>query len=189
MSVNDDAEQPWLVGEKRLIAEAVRSGVPYWGVCLGVQLLAASLGARVYPGAEPEVGLLPVAAHRRGARRPGVRGAPRRAADAAVARRHVRSSARRGAAGGLAPVPASGVPGRRRARTASSFTSRCRPSLAREWATVPAYRESLERTLGPGALDRLIGELDENAEPMAATARGLFERWLAVAVTRAGATR
>jgi GMP synthase-like glutamine amidotransferase len=60
MSVNDDADHPWLTGEKRAIAEAVRAGVPFWGVCLGVQLLAASLGARVYAGPEPEVGLLPV---------------------------------------------------------------------------------------------------------------------------------
>ena len=60
MSVNDDAELPWLTGEKRLIGEAVRAGVPYFGACLGVQLLAASLGARVYAGAEPEVGVLDV---------------------------------------------------------------------------------------------------------------------------------
>src|SRR5579885_1048812 len=60
MSVNDDAELPWLREEKRLIGEAVRAGVPYWGACLGVQLLAASLGARVYAGPAPEVGLLPV---------------------------------------------------------------------------------------------------------------------------------
>ena len=50
MSVNDDAELPWLTAEKRLIGEAVRAGVPYFGACLGVQLLAASLGARVYAG-------------------------------------------------------------------------------------------------------------------------------------------
>ena len=60
MSVNDEADQPWLNAEKALVGEAVRAGTPYWGVCLGVQLLAASLGARVYPGPEPEVGLLPV---------------------------------------------------------------------------------------------------------------------------------
>src|SRR5574340_643925 len=60
MSVNDDAELRWLVEEKRAIGDAVRAGMPFWGVCLGVQLLAASLGARVHRGPEPEVGLLPV---------------------------------------------------------------------------------------------------------------------------------
>jgi len=29
MSVNDEAELPWLAGEKRLIADAVRAGTPY----------------------------------------------------------------------------------------------------------------------------------------------------------------
>ena len=30
MSVNDDADLPWLTAEKQAIAEAVRAGVPYW---------------------------------------------------------------------------------------------------------------------------------------------------------------
>ena len=60
MGAYEDDLHPWLVAEKRKIAEAVAAGTPYWGVCLGVQLLAASLGARVYPGAAPEVGILPV---------------------------------------------------------------------------------------------------------------------------------
>ena len=47
MSVNDEDALPWLAAEKRAIGEAVRAGTPFWGVCLGVQLLAASLGARV----------------------------------------------------------------------------------------------------------------------------------------------
>src|SRR5919205_207492 len=58
MSVNDDDDHPWLREEKRSIGDAVRAGVPFWGACLGVQLLAASLGARVYCGPAPEVGLL-----------------------------------------------------------------------------------------------------------------------------------
>ncbi len=60
MGANDEAEHPWLTAEKRLIAAAVREGVPLFGVCLGAQLLAASLGARVYRGDRPEVGVLPV---------------------------------------------------------------------------------------------------------------------------------
>jgi GMP synthase-like glutamine amidotransferase len=48
MSVNDEAEHPWLVDEKRLIREAVDAGVGYWGACLGVQLLASSLGAEAF---------------------------------------------------------------------------------------------------------------------------------------------
>jgi GMP synthase-like glutamine amidotransferase len=55
MSAGDDQELPWLREEKRAIGEAVRSGLPYFGACLGVQLLASSLGARVYRGPEPEV--------------------------------------------------------------------------------------------------------------------------------------
>jgi GMP synthase-like glutamine amidotransferase len=58
MSVNDPFD--WLATEKLVVAEAVRAGAPFFGACLGAQLLAASLGAAVYPGPAPEVGLLPV---------------------------------------------------------------------------------------------------------------------------------
>src|SRR5258708_39714169 len=60
MGVYDEAEHPWLAAEKRWIAAAVRAGMPYFGVCLGAQLLAASLGAPVRTGSVPEVGVLPV---------------------------------------------------------------------------------------------------------------------------------
>ena len=60
MGAYEDERLPWLRAEKRLIADAVRAGTPFWGVCLGAQLLAASLGARVAPGPSPEVGVLPV---------------------------------------------------------------------------------------------------------------------------------
>ena len=38
---------------QRAIAGAACAAVPFWGVCLGVQLLASSLGGRVYPGTSP----------------------------------------------------------------------------------------------------------------------------------------
>lgn len=60
MGVNDESDHPWLAAEKRFIGEAVGAGTPYFGVCLGAQLLAASLGAAVRRGPRPEVGVLHV---------------------------------------------------------------------------------------------------------------------------------
>ncbi|MFT3868263.1 MAG: type 1 glutamine amidotransferase [Nibricoccus sp.] len=62
MSVNDEAEHPWLVAEKQFIRDAVRRGTPVLGVCLGAQLIASALGARVYRNAQKEIGWFPVEA-------------------------------------------------------------------------------------------------------------------------------
>jgi len=62
MSVNDETELPWLRDEKQFIREAVQSGLPVLGVCLGSQLIASALGARVYRNAQKEIGWFPVEA-------------------------------------------------------------------------------------------------------------------------------
>lgn len=54
MSVNDPL--PYLEREARWIAEAVAARQPVLGVCLGAQLIAKALGARVYPNAVKEIG-------------------------------------------------------------------------------------------------------------------------------------
>jgi GMP synthase (glutamine-hydrolysing) len=54
MSVNDPL--PWLAREMRWIERAVRRGQPVLGVCLGAQLIAKALGARVYRNPVKEVG-------------------------------------------------------------------------------------------------------------------------------------
>ena len=60
MSVYEEDAYPWLVAEKRAIREAVTTGCPYFGVCLGSQLLASALGSRVFRGPEPELGVNPI---------------------------------------------------------------------------------------------------------------------------------
>jgi GMP synthase (glutamine-hydrolysing) len=178
MSVNDEREQPWLVEEKRLIASAVRSGMPFWGVCLGVQLLASSLGARVYPSAQPEVGLLPVFLTDAARADPVFAGLP---AELLTLQWHgdtfdLPEDAVLLAGSPLCPNQAFRVGSH---AYGLQFHLEVSPELAREWAAVPAYRESLESTLGAGALDRLISEVDANAAQMSAAASTLFERWLA----------
>jgi GMP synthase-like glutamine amidotransferase len=56
MSVNDEADLPWLKEEKRFILGAIKSGKAVLGICLGAQLIATALGARVYPGPHKEIG-------------------------------------------------------------------------------------------------------------------------------------
>lgn len=60
MSVNDEDRLPWLVPEKRFIAETIRSGRPVLGICLGAQLIASVQGARVGRNPEKEIGWFPV---------------------------------------------------------------------------------------------------------------------------------
>ena len=60
MSVNDEDALPWLRPEKQLVRDAVARGIPVLGVCLGAQLIASALGARVYRGAASEIGWFPV---------------------------------------------------------------------------------------------------------------------------------
>lgn len=56
MSANDDAEYPWLTDEKQFIKKAIDAGKVVIGVCLGAQLIAASLGAKVYRNKQKEIG-------------------------------------------------------------------------------------------------------------------------------------
>ena len=183
MGALDDDEHPWLVDEKRLIAEAVLSGLPFWGVCLGVQLLAASLGARVYPGSAPEVGVLPVVLTDEALADPVFAGTPR---ELLSLQWHGDTFDLPDGATRLAGSPA--YPNQAfRVGTGAygvQFHLEVSPGLAREWADVPAYAESLERVLGPGALDRLIAELEASADGVLSDGRRLFERWLSAA-TRA----
>jgi len=54
MSVNDDL--PWLPIEMQFIRDAAERGQPVLGVCLGAQLIAKALGARVYRNPIKEIG-------------------------------------------------------------------------------------------------------------------------------------
>lgn len=56
MGVYDETEFPWLREEKRFLKEVVASKKRIFGVCLGAQLLAEALGARVHKGPHFEIG-------------------------------------------------------------------------------------------------------------------------------------
>lgn len=60
MNVDEETRYPWLAAEKAFIGRAIAAGKTVIGVCLGGQLIAAALGARVRRAAEKEIGWFPV---------------------------------------------------------------------------------------------------------------------------------
>lgn len=177
MSVNDDASLPWLTSEKRLIAAAVHAGTPYWGACLGVQLLAASLSARVYAGPRPEVGVLPVLLTEAGLADPIFKSLPR---ELVSLQWHGDTFDLPEGAVLLAGSPEYAHQAFRWGERAYGvqFHLEVSPAMAREWARVPEYEQALDRVWGSGALDRLLEQVDAHAEGMCSHARSVFEQWL-----------
>jgi GMP synthase-like glutamine amidotransferase len=60
MSVNDEDRYAWLRGEKALVRETLAAGKKILGICLGAQMIASALGAKVRPNALKEIGWFPL---------------------------------------------------------------------------------------------------------------------------------
>ena len=176
MSVNDEDEHPWLAGEKAAIASHVRAGRPFWGSCLGAQLLASALGARVYAGPAPEVGVLAVELTAAGVDDP-VLGALPPAID--TLQWHGDTFDLPEGAVLLASSPAYPHQAFRVGSTAYAvqFHVEVTEEMGEEWAGVPAYADYADRVLGPGGSDRLLAEFRLSSPLMQQHARELFERW------------
>lgn len=60
MSIYDEKQYSWLNSEKKLIEKAIAANKKVLGICLGAQLIADVLGAKVYKNQEKEIGWMPV---------------------------------------------------------------------------------------------------------------------------------
>lgn len=176
MGAYDTGKFAWLEPELALIREAATAGWPVWGVCLGAQLLAAALGARVWAGPRPEVGVLDVDLT------PAARDDP--------------------VFGGLTgPVPAlqwhadtfdlpdgavllasSAMYPHQAFRVGSAygiqFHVEVTADLAAQWLGIPEYAHSLEVVHGAGSAGPLLEEFARRLPVMSGVARTLFGNWL-----------
>lgn len=176
MGAYETAEHPWLIEEQRLLRAAVGDGLPVFGVCLGAQLLAASLGARVYAGPAPEVGVLEVELTAAGREDPVVGALPARfvtlqwhsdtfelpddAVLLAFSAAYPHQAFRVGAA-----------------TYAVQFHLEVTDAMAADWGQVPAYAAALESIRGPGALGGLLDQFAQHADGMRRHSWELFARW------------
>ena len=176
MGAYEESAYAWLEDEQRLLRAAIEGAKPVFGVCLGAQLLAASMGARVYRGRVPEVGVLEVKLTAAGQADPVTRALPERFSSL-----QWHSDTFDLPAGAVRLASSSAYPNQAfrigALAYAVQFHLEVTDEMAAEWGRVPAYASALEAVRGPGALDRLLSEFAGEAAGMRARARALFERW------------
>lgn len=63
MGVYEQEQHPWIACQLRRLSQRLEAGRPTLGVCFGSQMIAAALGATVYPGHVKEIGFHPVSVH------------------------------------------------------------------------------------------------------------------------------
>lgn len=179
MDVWEEDQHPWLINEKAAIRAAiVDHNLPYFGLCLGHQLLAASLDGAVGKMKNPEVGILDVELTEAGLADPLMAGlAPRQQAlqwhGAEVTK--LPANAVVLASSPLCPVQAMRVGARAYGlQYHVELTDRTVP----EWGDVPAYAQSLDATFGTGALPRLEKEAAALMPQFNATAKQLYDNFI-----------
>lgn len=180
MGTYDESAHPWLAGEKRAIAEAVAAGLPFWGVCLGAQLLAASLGARVFPGDGPEVGVLPITLTEQAREDPVFAAAPD-----SFPSLHWHGDTYELPPGALRLAGSARyeqqafVVGR---AYALQFHLEVDAELLSDWARVPAYADSLVTLGQEDPMASIIAQVRASEATTTPLARELFGRWLELVV-------
>ena len=178
MGVYQEAEYPWLVGEKRAIREAVSAGRPFFGVCFGAQLLASALGAEVYRGPSPELGLNPVFLTEAARRDPLFRGFPR---DLEVFEWHQDAFDLPEGAVCLARSPRYGNQAMRVGRVAYGIQCHLEKSaedVGRSLEVKPQLVNDLVRRHGEGSVEEFLDGYAALVPSLQETARQLLRRWL-----------
>jgi GMP synthase (glutamine-hydrolysing) len=176
MGVGDAATIGWIDEEVSYIRGAVAEGVPYWGVCLGAQLLAAALGARVSTGRVPEVGMGEVTLTAGAAGDPVFRGLPERFP---VLQWH--SDTFDLPPGAVLLASSDAYPHQAFAAGSAyglQFHLECSPALVREWQGIEAYRQSLASVLGPDGPAIMLDGLRAVFPVLERTARTVLTNWL-----------
>ncbi len=177
MDVWQEDEHPWLRAEKVAIRAAVlEHRIPYLGICLGHQLLAAALGGEVGPATRHEVGVADVTLNQAGRAHPLLAGLP---ATSPVFQWHFAEVKRLPPGAELlahsADCPVQAIAVGSHALGLQGHIEISAATVA-EWLAAPAARAAVERTLGPAGPAAVQAEVERRISELNDQTRRLFER-------------
>lgn len=180
MDVWQEDAHPWMAAEKAAIREAVAERrMPFFGLCLGHQLLAEAMGGAAGPARTPEVGVMEVTLTDVGKADVFLAGiSPRfqalqwhgaevtRAPEGAVV---------------LAESPACPIQALSIGDHAFSvqYHVELTPTTVSDWGEIPEYRAALERALGPDGLAQIEAASAARMDEFQAMARQLYRNLMA----------
>ncbi len=182
MDVWEEAENPWLIPEKRAIREAVLDrGMPYLGFCLGHQLLAASLGGHVGKAARAEVGVLDVELTEAGRADPFFADIDDRFKALQWHGAEVQTPPP--GASVLARSPLCAVQAMRVGQRAYGMQYHCEllAQTVGEWAEIPTYACALDAAMGAGAMPKLRAAAANEMPAFNRDARRVYRNFMKIA--------
>lgn len=175
MDVWETETHPWLIDEKAAIREwTVNRSRPYFGVCLGLQLLAQALDGEVGLARAPEVGIGNVSLTPLGKRHGLTEGLTPELKVMQWHHAEVKKLPEGAEVLASSPVSPVQIMGVGRELVATQFHGELTPALVERWAHLPQYIEWLEEALGENAYDRVRAEALPLMPQMAEMSRRMF---------------
>ena len=181
MDVWEDNAHPWLEPERAAIREAVvERKMPFFGFCLGHQLLAQSLGGEVGPAAVPEIGIMEVGLTEAGRSSPIFEGVPEVHSclqwhGAEVLR--APPGAQTLAASRDCAVQALGFAGH---AFSIQYHVEITADTVPQWGAVPEYEQALERAMGEGALAAFEADAAARMTEFNRNARRIYDNFMRI---------